>query len=443
VSSGDWLNKYLGLKLEGHQYFFNGTTGIDDDVDGSVAVKYDESGKQGGKGKYCSTRSIMDLEIGSVAWHETESAVTPTGPLAPSYWWNYAHNLHATRFPSEGSGEDFEWDGFMHAASHMYTADLTPFVELYKAEGLSHLKRRYTSVDGVPMFTLHVPMPSNGQLAVLHSAKVAAKHESLFKPLEASSCAEAVALPVATALLQLNYATMVTEGADDYDSGTGLPTLMPVMESAPSAGAAEVETYFTAGLKALGLTASLAAGGSGDDACTFVDVTAPAEGIGPNGDQEVTVTLRYVETPNSFDADKSKALHSVGDYCAYVDAQGAAFMGSNSGYTRWIDNHVAYTVPASVTLDVLAGDLEATGTAYHAHVTSDTGDGGDGGSLWTMGVGGLAIEWHGDFDYTKFSYPVGSIDFCTADSVCRSQDTMCGAASATVGVTMEERALKQ
>jgi hypothetical protein len=273
VSSGEWVSTYLGLTLASHQYFFNGTTASDD----GNGAKADTYANAESPGKYCSTRSVMDMELDSLAWHETESAVTPTGDLPPSFWWNYVHELHAGRFPTdadatEDSTEDtptgtdvattttFEWDGFMHAASHLYTADLAPFVTLYKADKVSHLKRRYTSSDGVAMYTVHVAMPDNGNLAVLHSDTVSDPSlEALFTPLESSSCAEAVALPYATALLNLNYASMVTSYSASSTAITrtsSLPVLMPVMETAPTADAASVATYFTEGLKVLNLTAA-------------------------------------------------------------------------------------------------------------------------------------------------------------------------------------------
>ena len=55
--------------------------------------------------------------------------------------------------------------------------------------------------------------------------------------------------------------------------------------------------------------------------------------------------------------------------------------------------------------------------AYHAHVT-EIQDGVTWGSLWAWGVAGMAIEWHGYFDYSTFHDPIGNFDFCTADTAC-------------------------
>jgi hypothetical protein len=99
--------------------------------------------------------------------------------------------------------------------------------------------------------------------------------------------------------------------------------------------------------------------------------------------------------------------------------------GINTGYSRWMDDHVGFMLKDGHTLDELRFELEAANTPYHAHVTElVTGD-QTAGSLWAWGVSGLGIEWHGAFDYTTFHKPIGGFDFCTADTSCQPQDVTC------------------
>jgi hypothetical protein len=72
--------------------------------------------------------------------------------------------------------------------------------------------------------------------------------------------------------------------------------------------------------------------------------------------------------------------------------------------------------------------------AYHAHVT-EIQDGVTWGSLWAWGVAGMAIEWHGYFDYSTFHDPIGNFDFCTADTACTASDYDCNLNTTDAGGT--------
>ena len=74
-------------------------------------------------------------------------------------------------------------------------------------------------------------------------------------------------------------------------------------------------------------------------------------------------------------------------------------------------------------LDHVAKKLHENGVRYHAHLdTSGTNE----GSVWTQGIGGLAFEFHGRFDYSFFTTEAGhgghgteslhQMSLCTHDS---------------------------
>ena len=55
--------------------------------------------------------------------------------------------------------------------------------------------------------------------------------------------------------------------------------------------------------------------------------------------------------------------------------------------------------------------------------------------MWAWGVSGMAIEWHGYFDYSTFHDPIGNFDFCTADTACTASDYDCNLNTTDAGGT--------
>ena len=71
---------------------------------------------------------------------------------------------------------------------------------------------------------------------------------------------------------------------------------------------------------------------------------------------------------------------------------------------------------SDLTLDDLGPKLCSNGVPFHAH-RGYTETSKSLGSLWTAGVNGLAIEFHGAFDYSSFDEDaVTQLDYCTSTS---------------------------
>lgn len=141
--------------------------------------------------------------------------------------------------------------------------------------------------------------------------------------------------------------------------------------------------------------------------------------------------MRYVYTP------QAKGFDELGRFIKYVDSSVREVVGFNTGYSRWMDNHIAVSLPTYDGneleyinyLDQLRPYLEQAKTPYHTHITEvvddDAGTQRDTGSIWAWGPGGLGIEYHGTLNYESFQYHVGNFDFCTVDTACQPQDVQC------------------
>ena len=86
------------------------------------------------------------------------------------------------------------------------------------------------------------------------------------------------------------------------------------------------------------------------------------------------------------------------------------------GFDRYLDNHVKFSLPSGVALDALRARLDAARLPYSAH-TQALGDPAEG-SVWAAGVGALAVEWGGLFDYSHFPEGLGEFNWCNASSNC-------------------------
>ena len=249
-----------------------------------------------------------------------------------------------------------------------------------------------------------------------------AKYRAKFSELEASACAYAVAVPYSLERLDTwvdnTYATKL--------DARGLAKPIPVMDSKPTFDVEEVRSYFEEGLKlhTWGATLKLHDASTGS---TDASADASADGsaatckvfeIHVATQMQTAYQARFVYTPGARNHDE------VGRFHNYADGHVRSVAGFNSGYSRWMDEHWAFELRDDFVLDQIRFHLEASDTPYHAHVTEVFGS-TTAGSLWAWGVSGMAIEWHGNIDYTTLHKPIGGFDFCTADTVCQAQDKTC------------------
>lgn len=116
------------------------------------------------------------------------------------------------------------------------------------------------------------------------------------------------------------------------------------------------------------------------------------------------VYVRFVENG----AAGTKGLPwGVRDLEEYVEGVHDEFLGTQAGWDRWVDNHVGLELDSNYGqgyLDHVGRALASNGVKFHAHVTfRNDSAAGASGSIWTQGVGGLAMEIHGAFDWSWFN----------------------------------------
>jgi len=283
--------------------------------------------------------------------------------------------------------------------------------------GTKHWCRHYKSTakgdEGRTMYVIFVPNPYNGNVVIIHSSRVVVEKEmSKFSELEATACTFAVSLPYTVARLEAWWTDVIVHNADE----AALPRPMPVMDSHPTWDMDEVETYFDESLRIhrFGATTELSSKPDDDgNECKVFSIHLSTQ-------FETEYEARFVYTPSARNFDE------VGRYHKYVDETVRATAGFNTGYSRWMDEHWAFSLSSGAghTLDQLRFSLEDALSPYHAHVTEKYDD-ATLGSLWAWGVSGMAIEWHGLIDYTTLHDPIGAFDFCTSDTECIKADETC------------------
>ena len=113
--------------------------------------------------------------------------------------------------------------------------------------------------------------------------------------------------------------------------------------------------------------------------------------------------------------------YSVGFYEHAVQGYHSAMLGCNSGWDRHLDNHLGVWCEQPAKLDRIAPKMCAAGVGFHAHAGT-----GAIGSIWSAGVGGVAIEFRGKYTYEFFNKSaLGLLNYCTTDSNGKCDPNRC------------------
>ena len=129
-----------------------------------------------------------------------------------------------------------------------------------------------------------------------------------------------------------------------------------------------------------------------------------ANGTETMSDVESPIIVRFVENSN---AGTSGLPWGITDFEEYIEGVHELYLGEQQGWDRWLDNHIGLEInneEGQGFLDHIGAKLKENGVKYHAHTTQrDDSVVGAAGSIWTQGVGGLALEIHGAFDFSWFN----------------------------------------
>ena len=142
--------------------------------------------------------------------------------------------------------------------------------------------------------------------------------------------------------------------------------------------------------------------------CSFsnarLNASTGVDGAPAAGNATTPLELQFV--------DNRAAAHgnlTVKMFETYVAQLHGKLMGEDSGWDRFVDNHVGLYVGDYVALDAWKATLDAAGVPYMPHVAGSFTDDAPqadqvvAGSIWTAGIGGLAIELNGYFDFSEFT----------------------------------------
>lgn len=431
IKEGLWLETKIGLGQGQTEYFFNSSGGNHlHEGHGNATYPHHENEAMASEYHYskdiCSARSEFDWydQNGSHVynWHEFEGSQTGSGPLGPDYWWDKIYQLNTKRANMTMAN----WNVFLHKGQHMYVEDLTMHYKVHKEEGLPYIARKYISIaegdEGRTMYVMFIPNMYNGNVIILHSASIGTAIGEKFSHLEDAACLYAVALPYTYDTLQHWYRGVYVTPVDPNK----LQRPIPIMDTQPTSDMHKVVKYFKEELKIQDWAeVQLDLYSSETDEATGQAATCEVFSLSMASAMSTDYQARFVYTPEAGNFDEMEKLHK------YMDETVREMVGFNSGYSRWMDEHWALSLPwqpngvgnATQYLDDLRPYFEASNTPYHAHFTEVT-NGLDTGSLWAWGVSGIAIEWHGVFSYETFA-KVGNFDFCTSDTVCQASDRRC------------------
>jgi hypothetical protein len=275
-------------------------------------------------------------------------------------------------------------------------------------------RQRYRHpIDNSTMFVALVFNEYTGEVNEFHAPHVSSAYALGFLELPSEVCHAGFMLNYPVAFMSANYVKSVTFQGGDYNDA-GLRTPLPWKSSWPTSDASKFVRFFESnvgdfvtlknhscgnvvgcpGGHFVEMTArlSMTLTSSGDDAAGWADINM--EMI------DFPIAVRFVTTPHA-GANGEKWLST--DFDEYVQSVHALYMRTQRGWDRWIDNHIALEIEPQNGmgyLDHVAKRLQANGVRWHAHL--DTG-GSNEGSIWTEGVGGLAFELHGRFDYSFFT----------------------------------------
>ena len=393
-ASGQFLKNYVGITLDSTD-FVDVTSKNFSSIDGALA-----SGC--GRDKACCMDRSTLSSGPSVAYHMIRSNVSLPGHAWVASWVDYWNGLHPVLSNLSA------WDPYLFSSTGFWVPDVSAHARL----GGDAALRSYSGVDGEPMYAVVRVDTATGRVWEVHGPHVDARLLPDFSPLadDARACEPAFG-PARSAKQMLAWWRALNATQETSPGDLVAPLLFKV--SAPTSDVSAANAYFADAWTSLPW-------GDVDvatsDACAYLstEVTIDCESLSTDD----APMLRFSLVEASDDA----LAHGVAAYEADVASTRAALMGAGTGWSRVLDDHVKFDLPNGWALDSMVATLDATGAEWHAHVQA-LGMAAEG-SIWASGIGSLAIEYGGMFDYATFA--PGSLDeydWCNASSVCGPGDS--------------------
>lgn len=387
-ADASFLHEYFGMTVsDNYTYYDKQTGGIEKKE--TWVVK-------------CAER----LELGTLAFqfHLFTSYVTPTGKMQTREWVTYWRDMHHKSF------RENKWNAFMSMRTTFYTTDLTPFYHRLANNGIPMLRIRYVNpLDGKVVYSIFVVIPNSGFLIEVISENLDLNAGKDFGEFPEGACRAANF--VMQEMSSMRQQWKILKGVDNFE-GTGLPSLLNVMNSFAATSVSNITEFFevfdnSAPMK-LQTSADVYDVDHGENFCAYVTIRMKLGETSKSVDHDVISDIRAVINPTAPVSGSNVAM-----WVEYVTEQHDYFTKFDGhGWDRYLDNHFGLYQESGAHLDALFPKVTEKKLAWHAHVGVK---GHTIGSIWTSGLEAQGIEFHGNFT-SKWADMLDELDYCSIDS---------------------------
>ena len=285
------------------------------------------------------------------------------------------------------------WSEWTAQGATFFVPTLDAHVRRWISTGTAWVGRTYAA-RGDRFFSARVVVPHTGHVVELLSGNATARAGE-FVGYGAGECGGAA---IASASLpELERAWAAQGGA--LANTQGLPDLLPVALSQPATDVGAFASFLEAHSSQRLATAVETHATAADD-CAWSRTLLNSDAS--LASWAVELVLVHNERP-------ARGAYNATFVEAYTRRAMDALMACDTGYARYVDNHVGLSLGSSRPLDVTARSLCSHDVGFRA--------GTDGtaawGSAWSRGAAGLGVEFQGGVDYTFFdAADLTMLDYC-------------------------------
>jgi hypothetical protein len=352
--------------------------------------------------------------------HFFTSEVTDYGELSPGDFAAAATASIEAEFSATGG-----WSQWAVPAVTFYAASLDPFLSAWEAyDDITYKLSYYVSpLDGSTLYNVFLLLPMSGT-----TLRVVAPHAGRFQP-----SAEAMTTNMCASSLFVNQTVMAMKAhliavekrrlasrdgrrSGSSDAAVGYPDLLVVELANPMDNIEDMPSFIQEFAQAGVSYETLAKADNGAN-CSWTAFDMDKCGLATDGDQcseddGFAVSIKAIANGGA-----SHGLYSPAYYGTYVEGVHQALTGCNTGWDRYLDSHLGVWCTKPRYLDNIAPKLCRSDVGYHAHAGDNSKGAGVEGSLWTAGVAGLGVEFHGYFNGKFFNESaLTDLDYCTKSS---------------------------
>lgn len=303
--------------------------------------------------------------------HMVQSFVTANGTETPDEWYSYISALH---------GDMSQWDQFMHYGTTFHASQLDDHLTKFQKDEVPLIARK-SSLSGaneVHLYSLLVQTPSGKVMEIVSTAKPTWDLE-LYTDWQSAECPDSHVRTISEELIS----RAATVRSSSLPTLTAIGVNIAATDTTVQQIGPWLTKYAISGSKSTKST---------DGNCSFATITYE------------NAEVRYVSNP-----DAAIGVKTVEEYEEYQMAVHREYVGQDSGWDAFMDNHWCVGVDHKAYLDTTAKLWAANNVSWHAHKTPRVS------SVRSVGLRGESIELNGVVDGSYLKHLKG-FDFCTAST---------------------------